>query len=146
MRTRPREFQCERLTWQNDRMIIAVNVAGQNVGAGLGRASRIAVAEVDGGQILTWEEFEVRWDLSHDQGSGVLTIGTKEDPGAGSQSSHGSHHGRIVSFFREHKVEAVVTGHLGPPMAHTLDLMGISVAIASGDARQAALEAAALLG
>ena len=127
-------------------MKIAVNILGSLVGGGLGRAQTMAVASVDQGQITSWEEFEVRWDLSHDQPvGGGLTIGERPDvPGREPHSSHGSHHARIVSFMKEHQVDAVVTGHVGPPMAHTLDLMGITVFVgATGDARQAALDAAA---
>lgn len=127
-------------------MIIAVNVFQTGVGGGLGRAKTIAIADVDNGEIASWEEFEVRWDLSHDQGPSGLTIGPRPGAIGGPQGSHGSHHGRIVSFLREHKVDAVVTGHLGPPMAHTLDLMGISVVTSDlDDARRAALDAAVLL-
>ena len=111
-------------------MIIAVNVVGNLVGTGLGRATTIAIADVEDSQIVSWDEYEVRWDLSHDQPGEV-------------RPSHGSHHGRIVSFMKEHNVQVVVTGHVGPPMAHTLDLMGIAVVTgAIGDARQAAVDAA----
>jgi len=140
-------------------MIIAVNIVGEPaphqtdmefthtpgnqpgphdvrlVGSGLGRAATIAIADVEDGQIRSWEEFGVRWDLSHDQPAVAV--------GAGAGTSHGSHHARIVSFMREHHVQVVVTGHVGPPMAHTLDLMGIAVLTgAIGDAKQAALDAA----
>jgi len=121
-------------------MIIAVNIVGNLVGTGLGRAATIAVADVEDSQIRSWEEYEVRWDLSHDQPSQLLTIGSRPD------ASHGSHHARIVSFMKEHHVQAVVTGHVGPPMAHTMDLMGIRVVTgAIGDAKAAALDAAALV-
>jgi len=107
-------------------MIIAVNIDGNQVGTGLGRAHTMAVADVQQGEIASWDEVEVGWDVSHDQAP-----------------SHETHHARIVSFMRENHVEAVVTGHLGPPMAHTLSLMGIALfAGASGPARDAALAAA----
>jgi predicted Fe-Mo cluster-binding NifX family protein len=116
-------------------MIIAVNLAGDLVGTGLGRAHTVAVADVQDDQIQSWNPVEVRWDLSHDQPA--LAVGAPA-------GSHGSHHARIVTFMRAHQVEAVVTGHVGPPMAHTLSLMGLRVVQgASGDARQAALAAAA---
>ena len=111
-------------------MIIAVNIVGDLVGGGLGRAQSIAVADVQQGQIVAWDEVAVGWDVSHDQ------------PG----TDHGSHHARIVAFMREHHVDAVVTGHIGPPMAHTLDLMGIVLFTdVEGPARQAAMAAAAQL-
>jgi len=111
-------------------MIIAVNVSGSLVGSGLGRAKTIAIATVEDSQILSWEEFDVGWDVSHDQ----MTVGRNGQP------SHGSHHGAIVSFMKQHHVEAVITGHAGPPMAHTLDLMGIRlIQNVVGDAKQAVL-------
>ena len=110
------------------------------VGTGLGRATTIAVADVEDSQIRSWEEYEVRWDLSHDQPAQPSAAGARPD------ASHGSHHARIVSFMKEHGVQVVVTGHVGPPMAHTLDLMGISVVTgAIGDAKQAALDAAQMV-
>jgi len=122
-------------------MIVAVNIAGPLVGTGLGRASAIAVAEVDQGQINSWEEFEVRWDLSHDQIGAPVADGSNQRP-----ASHGSHHARIVTFMKDHQIELVVTGHIGPPLAHTLGLMGITTVVdASGDARQAAILAAGLI-
>ncbi|MCL2735307.1 MAG: NifB/NifX family molybdenum-iron cluster-binding protein [Propionibacteriaceae bacterium] len=126
-------------------MIIAVNIVGNLVGGGLGRAHSIAVASIDDATISSWEEFEVRWDLSHDMPADpVVAISEKGDAPAG--CGHGSHHARIVRFMKEHQVEAVVTGHIGPPMAHTLDLMGITVVTqATGGARQAAMDAAARL-
>ncbi len=52
---------------------------------------------------------------------------------------HGAHHARIVRFLREHQVEAVVTGHAGPPMVRTLEAMGLACVMgATGGARQAA--------
>ena len=112
-------------------MIVAVNVVGEAMGTGLGRAQSMAIADVEQGQIESWEVFDVRWDLSHD---------------APDSAGHGAHHARIVRFMKEHGVEAVVTGHAGPPMVHTLDLMGIGVLVnAEGDARQAAIDGAAAL-
>jgi len=110
-------------------MIIAVNIDGDVVGGGLGRAQTMAIAEVKDGQIASWQEESVRWDIAHEQvESGAVT--------------GGSHHARIVKFLREHKVEAVIAGHVGPPMMHTLELLGVRVVIATGSARQAVLDAA----
>jgi predicted Fe-Mo cluster-binding NifX family protein len=118
-------------------MIVAVNVVGQMVGGGLGRAQTMAVVDIESGRVISWQEYEVRWDLSHDQ----IALGHTGGPGA---VSHGSHHARIVSFLRDHAVEVVVTGHAGPPMAHTLDLKGVRlVTDVVGDARTAAVTAVA---
>lgn len=107
--------------------VVCVNLApdGQ-VGGGWGKAHRVAVAEVGEGRVLGWTEHEVAWDVSHDEGT------------------EGSHHARIVRFLREQQAGVVVTGHMGPPMAHTLELMGVRVVLgAQGDARAAVLAAVA---
>jgi len=114
-------------------MIIAVNVVSDQVGGGLGRAQTMAVARVESGEIADWTEHEVRWDLSHD----AIDVSRPDGPGG-----HGGHHATIVRFLRDNQVQVVVTGHAGPPMLHTLDLMGIRVVLdAAGPARQAALAA-----
>jgi predicted Fe-Mo cluster-binding NifX family protein len=90
-----------------------------------GRADRVAVADVVNGQIVSWQEVEVSWSRLHDEGT------------------PGSHHARVVTFLREHKVEAVVANHIGDGMARTLATMGLPVHLgAVGDARAAVLAAA----
>ncbi len=175
-------------------MILAVNVMGTEVGGGLGRARTMAVVEVEAGEIRSWTETEVGWDVLHDAPpatsdvavtppatSGAAAPASDPDsaspaapaslpgstpsssaPSSGPASSlspaslqghthapgagHGAHHARIVRFLKEHRVDAVVTGHAGPPMLHTLELMGVGCVIgASGDARQAALDAVNLI-
>ena len=85
-----------------------------------GRADWVAVADVDGGEIVSWQEVEVSWSRLHDEGA------------------PGSHHARVVTFLREHQVEAVVASHIGPGMQRMLDTMGLPVHLgASGDAREA---------
>ena len=113
-------------------MNIAVNVAGDEVGGGLGRAATMAVATVEDGAIASWTTVDVGWDVSHEQIDAGL-------------AAEGGHHARIVRFMREHEIRAVVAGHAGPPMVHTLGLMGIPVFSAGGDAREAALAAATAL-
>lgn len=81
----------------------------------------MAVAEVDGGRVQDWQEFDVGWGALHDSGS------------------EGSHHARIARFLRDHGVEAVAVGHLGPGMQRMLQTMGIRVVSgSSGDGRRAA--------
>jgi predicted Fe-Mo cluster-binding NifX family protein len=93
-----------------------------------GRAARIAVAEVRDGSVVSWEVVETGWDVLHDAGS------------------EGSHHARVARFLREHAVEVVVADHMGPPMAHMLGEMGLTVRLgAAGDPQAAILEAAASL-
>jgi predicted Fe-Mo cluster-binding NifX family protein len=90
-----------------------------------GRADRVAVADVVNGQIVSWQEVEVSWSRLHDEGT------------------PGSHHARVVTFLRDHKVEAVVANHMGDGMVRTLDTMGLPVHLgAVGDARAAVLAAA----
>jgi predicted Fe-Mo cluster-binding NifX family protein len=48
----------------------------------------------------------------------------------------------VARFLKEHHVEAVVANHMGPPMVHMLDRMGIKVLLgATGNAREAAMGA-----
>ncbi|MDR2931200.1 MAG: hypothetical protein LBV06_09900 [Propionibacteriaceae bacterium] len=147
-------------------MILAVNVNDTEVGGGLGRARTMAVAEIDNDEIRSWTPIEVGWDVLHDApapGRTPLTTdaaatpvtdvpGDTPAPGSpvdsGSTHSHahgaghGAHHARIVRFLKDNHVDVVVTGHAGPPMLHTLELMGVACVIgAAGDARQAAIQA-----
>jgi predicted Fe-Mo cluster-binding NifX family protein len=92
-----------------------------------GRAARVAVATIDGGQITAWDELPVAWDVLHD-------VGTE-----------GGHHARVATFLRDHGVEVVVAGHMGPPMAQMLAKLQILARTgAQGDARRA-VEAAGRL-
>ena len=103
---------------------IPVNATGE-AGSGWGRAARVAVADVRDGAIAGWETFDVGWDALHDTGT------------------EGGHHARIARFLKEHAVEMVVAGHMGPPMARMLEGMRIGVRVgATGDARRAVVEAA----
>jgi predicted Fe-Mo cluster-binding NifX family protein len=89
-----------------------------------GRADRVAVAEVAGGEIGDWQEFSVGWGTLHDQGT------------------EGAHHARIARFLRDNQVQAVAVHHVGPGMERMLASMAIRVATGlSGDARRAALAA-----
>lgn len=98
---------------------------GGTVGGGLGRAARVAVATVSGGQVSSWEELDVGWDRLHDEGA------------------EGAHHARIVRFLREHDVEVVVASHIGPGMVRTLGSMGVRTVLGvEGDARAAVADAA----
>ncbi len=90
-----------------------------------GRAARVAIAEIRDGGVTTWQEFDVGWDTAHDGGP------------------EGSHHARVARFLREHGVTVVVAEHMGGPMVHMLEKMGIDVRLgAGGDARQAVLSQA----
>ena len=91
-----------------------------------GRAARVAIAEVNDGDVADWQEFDVAWDELHD-------VGTE-----------GAHHARIASFLRGHGVQMVVADHIGPGMVTMLSWMGLTVHLdAGGDARQAVLAALA---
>jgi predicted Fe-Mo cluster-binding NifX family protein len=103
---------------------IPVNATGE-IGSGWGRAAHVAVADVRDGAIAGWATIDVGWDALHDTGT------------------EGGHHARIARFLQEHAVEMVVAGHMGPPMAHMLESMGIGVRLgATGDARRAIVDAA----
>ncbi len=87
-----------------------------------GRAQRVAVASVTDGHVDGWEEFDVGWGSTHDQGP------------------EGQHHARVARFLQEHGVQLVVANHMGPGMAQMLAKMGIAVRLgASGTARDAVL-------
>ena len=107
-------------------MIAVVPVAADgDVSGGWGRAPRVAVATVQDGRVVGWQEHDVRWDLAHDEGS------------------EGAHHARVARFLREHAVDVVVTGHLGAGMQRMLGTLGIRVVRdARGNAREAVLAAA----
>jgi predicted Fe-Mo cluster-binding NifX family protein len=100
-------------------MIIAVPVTpdGQ-VDPRWGRAARVAVARLDGGRIVAWDEHDVRWDELHDAGT------------------EGGHHARIARFVMDQGITTVVANHMGPPMVQMLGGMGIEVRLgAAGSAR-----------
>jgi predicted Fe-Mo cluster-binding NifX family protein len=109
-------------------MIVCVPVTGDGqVGDGWGRAPRVAVAELLDGRITSWVEHDVHWDALHD-------VGTE-----------GGHHARIATFLKDHDVEVVVAGHMGPPMQQMLMRMRIVARLgASGDAREAVIAQAPL--
>ena len=105
------------------RMIVCVPVTPEGlVDPRFGRADRLAVAEVAGDGISSWQEYDVGWGALHDSGT------------------EGSHHARIARFMQEHGVEAVVARHMGEGGAHMLGKMGIEVRLgAEGNAKEAAL-------
>jgi predicted Fe-Mo cluster-binding NifX family protein len=90
-----------------------------------GRTARVVVANVLDGGIARWEEIEVGWDTAHDMGP------------------EGSHHARVARFLEERATEVVVAHHMGDPMLHMLETMGVQVRLGvRGDARRAVLAAA----
>jgi len=102
-------------------MIVCVPVTPDgDVDPRWGRAARVAIATVDAGRITAWDEHAVAWDVLHD-------VGTE-----------GGHHARVAAFLKDHGVEVVVAGHMGPPMAQMLAKMRILARTgAQGDARAA---------
>lgn len=102
-------------------MVVCIPVTGNgSVDPRWGRAERVVVASLDAGRIESWEEFDVGWDVLHDSGP------------------EGGHHARIARFLRDHSVDVVTVDHMGPPMEHMLQKMGIRVlAHVSGNARNA---------
>ena len=111
-------------------MIVCVPVTPEGeVDPRWGRAARVAVARVEGGRIAAWDEHDVGWDVLHD-------VGTE-----------GGHHARVATFLRDHRVEVVVAGHMGPPMAQMLaNLRILARTGAQGDARAAVAAAGRLDG
>lgn len=115
-----------------DEVVVALPVApGRTLGHSWGKAPVVALATVRVGEVVGWEEHEVRWDVAHDEGH------------------HGSHHARVVRFLREHGVTAVAADHMGDPMVHTLRRMGVAVLLgarAGGNGEAAAVAAASRAG
>ncbi len=110
---------------EDERMRVCVPVTDDGqIDPRWGRASRVAVADVQAGVLAGWQVYDVRWDALHDA------------------TTEGGHHARVAGFLREHRVEVVVASHMGPPMIQMIGRMGIDVRLdASGDARGAALAA-----
>ncbi|WP_194947909.1 NifB/NifX family molybdenum-iron cluster-binding protein [Actinomyces trachealis] len=105
--------------------LIPVTADGQ-VEPRFGRAPRVAVVQVEDGQISDWTEHAVGWDTAHDSGT------------------EGAHHARIVRFLREQEVDTIVVTHMGIGMQRVTSRMGIRVlATDGGPARQAVLDALA---
>ena len=104
-------------------MVVCVPVTAEGlIDPRWGRADRVAIAEVTADGIGTWQEHEVGWDALHDAGT------------------EGSHHARVARFVKEHHVDAVLANHMGPPMVHMLERMGVKVWLgAMGNAREATI-------
>ena len=102
-------------------MILCIPVTNDGLaGNGWGRAKRLAFATASDGRITGWEELEVGWDVSHDEGG------------------EGSHHARVARVLLDHHVDVVVTGHMGQGMVRMLATMKIRASLgAQGDARAA---------
>ena len=105
------------------KVALAVDQSG-SVGHSWGKAPRVAVAEIEDGRIVAWNEYDVGWDVAHDSGT------------------HGAHHARVVRFLKEHDVEVVLASHVGDGMVRMLDTMGVRLELeVTGDAKQAVLGA-----
>jgi predicted Fe-Mo cluster-binding NifX family protein len=87
----------------------------------------VAVVRPEGGEIAAWEEHAVAWDALHD-------IGTE-----------GGHHARVARFLRDHGVEVVVAGHMGPPMVEMLGKLRIVARLGAAGAARVAVEGVANL-
>lgn len=93
-----------------------------------GKAVRMGVGSVtDEGELQDWQIHEVGWDVLHDQGE------------------HGQHHARIVRFLKDNGIDRVIFAHMGQPMMHTINKMGLLLIEAPiMDAKDAVVQAAAL--
>jgi len=108
-------------------MIVCIPVtADGRTAPGWGRAQRLAFAATTAGEITDWQELEVGWNASHDEGT------------------EGSHHARVARILLDHHVEVVVAEHMGPGMVRMLATMKIRTSLgAHGDAREAIVAAVA---
>ena len=107
------------------RVCVPVTADGQ-VDPRWGRAETVAVAEVSGGAITSWQEHQVGWGSLHDQGT------------------EGSHHARIARFLRDNQIETIAVNHVGAGMERMLGTMGIRIAGGLGGDARAAAQAAAV--
>jgi predicted Fe-Mo cluster-binding NifX family protein len=107
-------------------MVVCVPVTGEGlIDPRWGRAARVVIANVQEGDVVGWQEFEVAWGDLRDA------------------EPEGAHHARVARFLRDHHVEAVVAHHMGEDMLHMLRRMGLQVILgAAGAAREAAVRAA----
>ena len=106
------------------RVCIPVTSDGQ-VDPRWGRAARVAVADVQRGSVIAWDEFAVAWDRLHDE------------------TTEGGHHARVARFLQDNFVDAVAAGHMGEPMVQMLGRLGIAVHLdVVGDAREAVITVA----
>lgn len=102
---------------------VPVTADGQ-VGHSWGKASTVAVATVEDGDIVSWRTEVVGWDVSHEE----------ETPGG--------HHARVARFVRDHDITTVLAGHMGEPMQNMLVKLGVRVRLGvDGDARAAVMSA-----
>ncbi len=104
-------------------MIVAVPVTPDGlVDPRWGKADQVAIADIEGGRVTSWEVHDTGWHRLHNEGT------------------HGSHHARVVRFLIDNKVEAVVIDHAGTSMLNTMTKMGLKIVLnAHGEARGAAL-------
>ena len=122
---RPRGDPTARPAAERGAVIVAIALApGGAAGQGWGRAQRVAVACVDDERIQSWDEYDVGWDVLHDEGS------------------EGGHHARIARFLGAHGVQLVLAGHMGPPMVQMLGRMGVRVRLGDAGEPRAAVIAA----
>ena len=97
--------------------LLLATVDAQGQLTGVGRARTIARATVDGGEVVDWQETEVRWDESHEA------------------EVEGNHHASIAKFFLSQHATDLVAAGAGPDMRRMLDRMGVRLILASGKAR-----------
>lgn len=102
--------------------VVCVPVTAQgDVDPRWGRAARVAVAHLANGRVERWQEIDVAWDRDHDA------------------QGEGRHHAAVARFLLDQGVEVVVAHHMGEPMRHMLERMGVGVRLgAAGPARAAA--------
>lgn len=89
-----------------------------------GRADRVAVADVVGGEVQDWQEFDVAWATLHDEGT------------------EGAHHARVARFLRDNRVQVIAVHRVGSGMQRMLHTMGIRLVTGLAGEAQAAARAA----
>lgn len=87
------------------------------VNAHFGRAKRIAIADVENGQITEWKEIDVPFAEEHDHHNGHHHDHGNHDH----HHHHHGHHESMKNFMIENGVDIVLVEHAGPGMVRVFN-------------------------
>lgn len=103
-------------------LVLATLTPEGRVGGGLGRADEVVLlAPDDHGHLQVVERVVVGWGKMH------------------GLHAEGLHHAMVAKFLQSHDVDTILTGHVGPGMAHMLGTMGIQVLRMEGQSLEEAV-------
>lgn len=108
-----------------------------------GRAKKVAVATVENGRIVAWEEVEAAFaehhpGSHHEHGAHHHDVQTAQGEGRVRSGEWSKHQTAIKDFLVQHGVDVLILEHAGPGIARVLEETDIRVVTgARGDAREA---------